>query len=417
MSILPVGKIPEGSTGSCNPDDGYEYNSKAERKVRTKIDISVLPMLCLGLIVFQLDRMNVASALTGGFAQDISVDQNTINLGNQMMFLGIIILEIPSNMLLQKIGPRVYIPAQIFVFGVVATLQIFVKNRAGFLSIRLVLGLCEAGYIPGAIYTLSTWYTRPELAKRVAVVFFGMFGGNAISPLLGAGILQLHGQRGLTGWQWIFLIEGVLTILVSILLLLAFPGSPTTRNPQALQGFIRFTDTDRKILTIRNLSENMNHNEKKPSRHRRRTIPLPVVWKTLLHYRRWPHYISTACVFSTWSPLTTYTPSIMMSLGFGRVQANALGAIGAALTLPIVFAFSWASDRTGRRGLCVIIAISSYLTVLIIARAVMPNVNDRWSRFGLWTVVNAFAVCYHPVHNTWVQVNCKSHDERSIAIA
>jgi MFS family permease len=67
------------------------------------------------------------------------------------------------------------------------------------------LGLAEAGYIPGGIYMLSTWYTRPELAKRVAIFFFGMFGGNAISPLLGAGILKLDGRSGLAGWKWIFL--------------------------------------------------------------------------------------------------------------------------------------------------------------------------------------------------------------------
>ncbi len=66
-----------------------------------RIDLSVLPLLFLGLLVFQLDRMNIASALTGGFAADISVDQNTINLGNQLMFMGIVLLEIPSNMALQ----------------------------------------------------------------------------------------------------------------------------------------------------------------------------------------------------------------------------------------------------------------------------------------------------------------------------
>ena len=70
---------------------------------------------------------------------------------------------------------------------------------------RLFLGFAEAGYIPGAIYTLSTWYTRPELAKRVAIFFFGMFGGNAISPILASGILQLRGEGGLKGWQWLFM--------------------------------------------------------------------------------------------------------------------------------------------------------------------------------------------------------------------
>lgn len=74
----------------------------------------------------------------------------------------------------------------------------------------MLLGLAEAGYIPGSIYTLSTWYTPQELGRRVAILFFGMFGGNAISPLIGAGILKLHGQGSLSGWQYIFLSMGLL---------------------------------------------------------------------------------------------------------------------------------------------------------------------------------------------------------------
>lgn len=79
------------------------------------------------------------------------------------------------------------------------------KNKTGFLVTRSILGLAEAGYIPGAMYTLSTWYTKQELTKRIAVFFFGMFGGTAVSPLLGAGLLKLDGRAGLSGWQWIFL--------------------------------------------------------------------------------------------------------------------------------------------------------------------------------------------------------------------
>ena len=172
-----------------------------------RVDTTVLPLLFLGLLVFQLDHMNLASALTDGFAKDIGVNQNTINLGNQLMFLGIVILEIPSNIVLQRLGPRKWISAQVLVFGMVATLQVFVKDKAGFLVARSFLGLCEAGYIPGAIYTLSMWYTKRELAKRVAVFFFGMFGGNAVSPVMASGILQLGGQRGMRGWQWLFLSE------------------------------------------------------------------------------------------------------------------------------------------------------------------------------------------------------------------
>lgn len=97
--------------------------------------------------------------------------------------------------------------AQVFMFGVVATMQVFLRSRTGFLLVRLILGLSEAGYIPGAVYTLSTWYRRRELSRRVAILFFGMFGGNAISPLLASGILKLDNARGLRGWQWLFMRE------------------------------------------------------------------------------------------------------------------------------------------------------------------------------------------------------------------
>lgn len=102
-------------------------------------------------------------------------------------------------------GPRKWIAGQVFVFGFVATMQVFIKNRAGFLAARLMLGFAEAGYIPGAVYTLSTWYTKRELSKRTSVFFFGMFGGNAISPMLASGVLKLDESHGIKGWQWLFL--------------------------------------------------------------------------------------------------------------------------------------------------------------------------------------------------------------------
>jgi len=104
-----------------------------------------------------------------------------------------------------QIGPRWWIGGQVLIFGVIAALQIFIRNKTGFLLTRALLGLAEAGYIPGAMFTLSTWYTREEITKRIAIFFFGMFGGTAVSPLLGAGLLRLDGKGGMSGWQWIFL--------------------------------------------------------------------------------------------------------------------------------------------------------------------------------------------------------------------
>ncbi|RSM17458.1 hypothetical protein CDV31_003707 [Fusarium ambrosium] len=390
-----------------------EWDPLVEAKARRKVDSSVLLLLVLGLLVFQLDRMNLASALTGGFAADIKVKQDTINLGNQLMFMGIVILEIPCNMALQRLGPRKWISAQVFIFGLVATMQVFVKNRAGFLVARLMLGLAEAGYIPGAVYTLSTWYTKRELAKRVSVLFFGMFGGNAISPILASAILKLDNARGIRGWQWLFLLEGLFTVVVSFILLGFLPGSPDVPRPLVGPGLVRFSQAEQETLQRR--LEKDDSVGKRPG-VQGLAIDWKLVWKTVTHYRRWPHYVSTFAVFSTWSPLTTYTPSIIMALGFDRIAANALAAVGASLALPVVFGFAYLSDRTNRRGGAVVAAHICYLITLIVARQAHPHVG-KWSRWGLWTAVNSFAVGYHPVHNSWVQLNCREAGERSIAIA
>ncbi|KAK0371326.1 inner membrane transporter yfaV [Colletotrichum limetticola] len=400
------------SPGQVTPGIEPDWTHHEEIRARRKIDSSVLPLLYLGLLVFQLDRMNLASALTGGFANDIGVNQDTINLGNQLMFLGIVILEIPSNMLLQKIGPRKYISSQVILFGFVATMQVFLVDRKGFLASRMMLGLAEAGYIPGACYTLSTWYTKKELAKRIAIFFFGMFSGNALSPILASGILKLEGERGLRGWQWLFLVEGVFTIFVGLSLLFLLPGSPDTPDPLLSPGLIRFKGSEKSIIQRR---LEVDDKEKRGGAQGMR-IPPKLVWKTILHWKRWPHFLSSFAVFSTWSPLTTYTPTIIMNLGFNRIQANALAAVGASLALVVVFVFAYISDKTNKRGFSVIGAQFCYLIVLVVARTAHPHVG-KWSRWGLWTAVNSFAVGYHPVNNSWVQLNCREPGERSISIA
>ncbi|KAJ5137168.1 hypothetical protein N7448_005722, partial [Penicillium atrosanguineum] len=363
----------------------------------------VLPLLLVGFATYQLDRTNISSALTGGLATAISVNQNTINLGNQLMFLGVIVLEIPSNIFLHKvnvldmflfaIGARRWIGSQVFIFGLVAALQVLVRGKVGFLLTRSILGLSEAGYIPGAMFTLSTWYTKEEITKRIAILFFGMFGGTAISPLLGAGLLRLNGKGGLSGWQWIFLVEGVWSIAVSLMLIFLLPEresvTPTLETDEILQS------------------------NSWASAAPAQKIPLDNVWKTLINIRKWPHFLATACVFSTWSPLTTYTPSIFISLGFSRVQSNALASVGTLMTLPIVFFFAWLSDKTQKRGLTVMIAITAYLISLVALRTIEPHVG-KWSKFGLWTTVNGLAVGYHPIHNVWIQMNSSDPEERSI---
>lgn len=159
----------EKDSNDSNYDD---WTSREEGLVVLKVDFVVLLLLTLGLTVFQFDRMNLASALTGGFKEDVHVNQAEINVGNELMFLGIFLLEIPSNMLLMKFGPRKWLPFQILVFGFVAIMQIFLKNKSGFYASRFMLGIAESGYIPGACYIISNWYVPLNLIWILTPIFY-----------------------------------------------------------------------------------------------------------------------------------------------------------------------------------------------------------------------------------------------------
>lgn len=136
----------------------------------------------------QLDRGNIGSALNDNFLKDAGITQYQYNIGQQLLSAGIVLLEIPSNLLLYRFGPRVWISSQIFAWGLVATFQAFQKGLGAYLSTRLLLGLCEAGFIPGGLYMLSMYYKKEETSKRFAVYFFGNNLGSACTGLLAYGM-------------------------------------------------------------------------------------------------------------------------------------------------------------------------------------------------------------------------------------
>lgn len=152
-----------------------------------------------------MDRGNISAVLTSTITQDLNITTNQINIGTQLLSAAIALSEIPSNIILQRIGPRVWLSGQLFAWGLVATFQAFVQSYPAYLATRVLLGLCEGGFIPGALYYLSTWYKKDETSLRVGLFFYGQMFASATSSLISAGLLRLHGTHGMEGWRWIFL--------------------------------------------------------------------------------------------------------------------------------------------------------------------------------------------------------------------
>lgn len=137
---------------------------------------------------------------------DLNINQQTVNTGQMLVYVGIITGDIPGNIIIQRVGADRWLPCQLIAWGLVATFQAFSRNRSGFLATRYLLGFCESGFIPGALWYLTRWYTKRELGRRTVFFFVGSYTANLLNGLIAYGILRLRGRANLAGWQWLFII-------------------------------------------------------------------------------------------------------------------------------------------------------------------------------------------------------------------
>jgi MFS family permease len=155
----------------------------------------------LGLFALQLDKGNIAYAATTTFGPDIGITTDQIGYGNQLMQAGIVIGEVPFNMVLSRIGPALWLVIQIFTWATIATAQAALSNQAGFYATRFLLGIWEAGYLAASLTILSWYYTRREMAMRVTLVYIGNYFSSGVGGLLAAAIFKIPESTGLKRWQ------------------------------------------------------------------------------------------------------------------------------------------------------------------------------------------------------------------------
>jgi len=174
----------------------------------------VLPFLAICYLFAYLDRINI------GFAKlqmqsDLALSDAAYGLGAGIFFFGYVLFEVPSNLLLAKIGARRTLSRILILWGMTSAAMLFVTNEAAFYILRFLLGAFEAGFAPGMIYYLSLWYPRARMARAMAIVLGAAPVGGAIGGPLSTWIMtHLAGASGLAGWQWMFLIEGVPSVLL-----------------------------------------------------------------------------------------------------------------------------------------------------------------------------------------------------------
>ncbi|KAB2889523.1 MAG: MFS transporter, partial [Burkholderiaceae bacterium] len=208
-SSLPVG----GSLASA-------VGGALEKQAYGKVFWRLVPFLMLCYVVAYLDRVNVGFAKLQ-MAQDLGFSETVFGLGAGIFFLGYFLFEVPSNLLLHRVGARMWIARIMITWGILSGCFMFVETSTGFYILRFLLGVAEAGFYPGVILYLTYWYPAHRRARIIAVFMSAIpVAGILGNPLSGWIMDALHGVSSLEGWQWMFLIEAVPAVLVGIAVLL-----------------------------------------------------------------------------------------------------------------------------------------------------------------------------------------------------
>jgi len=297
----------------------------------SKVSRRIVPYIFICYIVNYLDRFNVSFAALE-MSSDLKFSEMTYGLGASMFFVGYVFFEIPSNLIMEKVGARLWIARIMITWGLVSTCMLFVKTPSGFYLLRFLLGVAEAGFFPGMILYLTYWIPAAERARAFALFLTstslaGVFGG----PISGA-LLKLGGVYGLKGWQWLFLVEGIPAVVLGVVTFFYLDDKPEQAR--------WLSPAERQWLT-----------ETMQKEHQKKTLGHSLtLWQALKHPRVWLLCLLYFSVIISFYGIAFWLPQVVKN--FSHLTNSTVALLSAvpyiaASILMVITAHH--SDRTGER--------------------------------------------------------------------
>lgn len=200
-----------------------QVHARATRKAFVRL----VPLLMAAYFMAFVDRTNVGLAKTS-LEVDVGIDAAAYGLGAGLFFITYAVLEVPSNLLLHRIGAKVWISRIAVTWGLITMAMMFISSPTVFYVLRLLLGAAEAGLYPGIMYLITTWFAQKDRATVVGLILTASSVAFIVANPIGGALMKLDGLAGLHGWQWLFVLEGIPTVLLGIYIFFTLPNSPAT---------------------------------------------------------------------------------------------------------------------------------------------------------------------------------------------
>lgn len=347
-----------------------------------KVSLRIVPFIMLLYFVAFIDRVNIGfAALT--MNKDLGFSPTVYGFGAGIFFWGYFLFEVPSNVILDKVGARLWIARVMITWGLVSGAMAFVQGQNSFYILRFLLGAAEAGFFPGIILYLSYWFPARQRAAATAVFMAAAPLSTVLGSPVSSALLEMHGVLGFKGWQWLFLIEALPAILLGFVVL----GFMTDRPELA-----KWLADDERNWLVKTMET---------ERAGRAASTGHSIWRGLTD----PRVLALALVyFGTSAGLYTlgvWAPQIIKSFGLTNMQVGLLNAVPPTVAVIAMYLWSWHSDRTSERTwhvviACLVAAIGlalaglSSAVVSVVAALVLVNVGISGAKPPLWSMPTLF---------------------------
>ncbi|KAF9560253.1 MFS general substrate transporter [Agrocybe pediades] len=374
------------------------YDPKFVARTIRRIDWRMLPLLGFLYAIALIDRGNMGIARTAGMATDLKLTVGErYSISSMIYFVPYTILQIPSNIVLRLLGARLWLTICVVGWGAAQLGMGFVPTWGYLVLCRILLGIFEAGFFPALVFIITTWYKRHEVQKRLALFYMSSMLVTSFSSIFAYVLTLMKGLGGLNGWQWIFVMEGLITILLGVLVWFFIPDFPDKST------FLN--EEERKMILDRVEAD------------RGDSVPDKMTTQKLIKHLKDPLVWAFAYMFMA-STVPAYAIGffitiILAGMGYSTTDALLLTAPPGIVALISVYVFAWLSDRTKLRAPW--LAAQNVMCIIGLAVAAYSELNA--ARYVGLFLVNMGASGCVPGVLAYSSNNITSHTKRSVQSA
>ncbi|KAE8447772.1 hypothetical protein EG329_010166 [Mollisiaceae sp. DMI_Dod_QoI] len=391
-----MGSNPKGANKTTDIEQSsiVTVDPAAEKSYVRKLDLRLLPFLSLMYFCNSLDRGNISNAETDGLSKDLHFVGQEYSLLLLLFYIPNGFLDLPLNLLTKRFSGKWVLSSLCLAWGVIATLQAVAKNFAGMLILRLIIGSLEAGFFAGTVFYLSLFYTRNELAFRIALYFGSAVVAAAFSGLLAFGVFQI--KSSLYGWQYLFIIEGVLTVVVGLFAFYWLPATPSHCR--------WLTEAEHVAARVRMLRDGSRNVDEKFNF--REAMSAFKGWKMGLYA------IISFTYAMGYTTTSTFLPQIVGRLGFDTVKTNLWTVAPNCVGVVILLCVTKSSDYFRERTFHLVFAMSLTLIGLIILASIDVLAHKAVAYFAMFLMAGGAYIPSCIVH-TWHNSNSLGENQRA----